>query len=292
MGRAAESRVTAAERTRVTLPLRVLPIGGGRIIETASATFLLLIAVRWFNAGAFARLRRRRSGLGYLVTPVVVAMVENARIPVAQAAARLAAGGAVALAVAAVVPWEPVYVLTAMLAMASAGALVPLLTQIYQDNYPDATRGRFFSRTFMIRILSAAVFSFVGGALLALDIGYFRLLLLIFTASMAFAAWCLTGSRRRRSRPQAAAIRFARSIRPRRPHVPDHARVVDADGLCQPDDAAAARRVPRQSALSPRARPDVIALLTGIVPNLARLVLSPIWVGCSIAPTSSSSASL
>ena len=39
----------------------------------------------------------------------------------------------------------------------------PLLTPIYQDNYPDATRGRFFSRTFMIRILSAAVFSFGGG---------------------------------------------------------------------------------------------------------------------------------
>ena len=163
------------------------------IIEAASGTFLLLIAVRWFHAGAFAKgCVAAGSGLGYLLTPVVVGAVSRSGMPAARAASRLAGAGAVALALAAAVPVLPVYVLASLLSLASAGAIWPLLTQIYQDNYPAHSRGRFFSRTVMIRIATAAAFSSAAGRLLAADIGYFRALLLVFSAAMAFAAWCLS----------------------------------------------------------------------------------------------------
>ena len=271
--------MTDAKRTALTYRYECYRSVAAGIIETASATFLLLIAVRWFHANAFAKgCVAAGAGLGYLLTPLVVAMVEKARTPVSQAAARLAAAGSGMLAIAVLVPVEAVYVAATMGAMASAGALIPLLTQIYQDNYPDASRGRFFSRAFMIRILSAAAFSFAGGALLASDIGYFRLLLVVFTAALAFGSWCLaripstplhasTGSHPFR------ALRYARDDRVFRTTLISWMLMGFANLMMLP------LRV--EYLASPRyhleLRPDTIALLTGIVPNIARLLLSPVW---------------
>jgi len=126
-------------------------------LEPASPTFHVLIAVRWFAAGPLAQgLVASGAGRGYVISPLIVTRVEAAQTPVARAAARLSLAGAIALAVSALVPGELLFVLTSMAAIAASGAMSPLLTQIYQDNYPDASRGRFFSRTVMIRILSAA----------------------------------------------------------------------------------------------------------------------------------------
>jgi len=34
---------------------------------------------------------------------------------------------------------------------------------MYQDNYPEKERGRLFSKTFMIRIATAVIFSYLAG---------------------------------------------------------------------------------------------------------------------------------
>ena len=63
------------------------------ILETAGATFLLLIAVRAYHAGAFAKALVAASGsTGLMLAPWVVSQVEALGWPVSVAAARLAGG--------------------------------------------------------------------------------------------------------------------------------------------------------------------------------------------------------
>ena len=181
------------DRTALTYRYECYRAVGAGILEAAGSTFLILIAVRWFAAGALAKgCVAAGSGLGYLLTPVLVSRVKASRLPVAQAAARLLAVGAAILAIPAVWPREPVFVAASMLAMACAGVIIPLLTQIYQESYPEASRGRFFSRTVMIRIVSAATFSYAAGELLSADIRYFQWLLASFAVTLAFSSWCLS----------------------------------------------------------------------------------------------------
>jgi MFS family permease len=249
------------------------------IVETASTTFLLLIAVRWFEAGAFAKgCVATGLGLGYVVSPLVVARVEAMRIPVTKAAARLALFGAVCLTLTALVPGQVLFVVTSMVAIAVSGAMSPLLTQVYQDNYPDDMRGRFFSRTIMIRIVTAVAFSAAAGYLLSVDIRYFRLLMAVFAVALGFSSWCLS---RVPSEPlhlsggrhPLRAFRHVREDRVFRTTLISWMFMGFANLMMLP------LRI--EYLASPdyglTLRPDTIALLTGVVPNLARLIMSPIW---------------
>jgi MFS family permease len=249
------------------------------IVETASTTFLLLIAVRWFEAGALAKgCVAAGLGLGYVVSPLVVSLVEARRVPVADAASRLSLAAAVALAAAALGPGELLFVLASMVAVAAAGAMSPLLTQIYQDNYPDASRGRYFSRTVMIRIVSAAAFSAGAGYVLALNIGYFRALLGAFALALAVSSWCLarvpsTPLHLSGGRHPLRAFRHVRDDRVFRTTLISWMFMGFANLMMLPLRIEYLASPKYQLML----RPDVIALLTGVVPNVARLVMSPIW---------------
>jgi hypothetical protein len=248
-------------------------------LETASGTFLLLIAVRWFEAGAFAKgCVAGAAGLGYVLAPVLVTAVEAARLPAARAAARLALAGSIAFMVAALVPHLVVFVVGSMIAIAAAGAMHPLLTQIYQDNYPAQSRGRFFSRTMVIRIASAAAFSAGVGSLLAQDLGYFRAVLVVFAAALGFSSWCL-------GRIPSARLHVSGGSHPFRA-----LRHVRADSVFRVTLIAwmfmgFANLMMLPLRVEYLANPayalampaDTIALLTGVVPNLARLIMSPVW---------------
>src|SRR6185436_13955514 len=85
----------------------------------------------------------------------------------------------------------PLYIVGCVLGTTASACAIPLLTHMYQENYPVEQRGQLFSRTVMIRIATAAGFSWLGGHLLAADIGHFRILLLVFAAALGFASFCL-----------------------------------------------------------------------------------------------------
>lgn len=268
-----------ATRTRLTYRSECLRAVSAGVVETASATFLLLIAVRWFETGALAKgLIAAGSGLGYLLAPVAVLVVEASGTPVALACARLAWTGALALALAVAVPIVPVFVLASVVALSATGALVPLLTQIYQDNYPEAARGRYFSRTFMIRILSAAGFSWVGGAVLAADISHFRILLAVFAAAMAASAWFLGAIPSTPLQPTGDRhpLRAFRSVKDDRLF-----RVTLASWMFMGFANLVMLPLRVEYLANPRYGLALdagrIALLTGVVPNLARLAMTPVW---------------
>jgi hypothetical protein len=162
------------------LPLRSPPraIGATGIVETASS-HVPRAHRRPLVRGRPARQGARGVRGGARLPPLAGHRLARgaASTPVARAASRLSLAGAVALGVSGARARRTLFVLTSLAAIAASGAMSPLLTQIYQDNYPDASRGRLFSRTVMIRIVSAATFGAGAGYLLAADIGYFRVLL-------------------------------------------------------------------------------------------------------------------
>jgi MFS family permease len=221
--------------------------------------------------------------VGLMLAPWMVTRVEASGWPVARAAAWLAALGAVSFLFMALVPKLAVFVAGSMVAMTTAAVAIPLLTQIYQENYPAKRRGKLFSRTFMIRIATAAGFSELAGRALSGHLDYFRWLLVVFAGAFAFAGFCLA---RVPSQPLAVsggthpfrALRFAREdklfgrtlimwmlmgfanlmvVPLRVEYLANEKYGVQWDGL--PLTAAK------------------VALFTGVIPNLARLVVSPVW---------------
>ena len=267
------------DRNAVTYRYEMMRSVAQGMLETAAHTFLLLIAVKWFEAGANAKALVSAAGsFGLLASPLVVSRVEHGGWPVARATSLIMSIGAMSLVVMAAFPTLPVYVGGSILAMACSSASIPLMTQIYQDNYPGKQRGRRFSRTVMIRIAAAALFSDLAGRALSEDISRFRWLLLAFAGAFAFSSFCVG---RIPSRPlhvsggthPLRSLRFAKTdplfritliawmfmgfgnlmMFPMR-----------VDYLANPEHGLAL---------------DVglIAIIVGVVPNLVRLIASPVW---------------
>lgn len=249
------------------------------VIESAGTTFLLLIAVRAYQSGALWKSAVAcGSSLGLIFTPVVVAVVTRRALAPARAAAWLFFGGAAAFVLSAIFQSLPVFALASMLAMAAAASAIPLFTHIYQENYPDRQRGRLFSRTVMIRIASAVVFSYAAGWALSHYFEYFQALLLFFALALAFGGFCLA---RVPSHPihddggahPFRAMRFVRDDEIFRRTLICWMLMGFANLMMLP------LRV--EYLASPRyglnLSVGMIALLTGVIPNVARLILSPVW---------------
>ena len=249
------------------------------VLETAGNTFLLLIAVRWFNAGALAKALVAGSGsVGLVLTPLIVSRVEAFGWPTSKAASRIADAGAASFLVMTLFPVLPVFVIGSVVAMAASSAAIPLVTQMYQENYPESKRGRLFSRTIMIRIGMAALFSKVAGDALSVRIEYFLWLLLVFAAAFGFASFCLA---RCPSQPLKAsggkhpfrALRFVRTDRLFRQTLICWMLMGFANLMMNPLRVEYLANPKYTLTLTVSA----IALFTGVIPNLVRLVLSPVW---------------
>jgi hypothetical protein len=183
----------------------------------------------------------------------------------------------------AAIPTLPVFVAGSAIAMATASATIPLLTQIYQDNYPARERGRLFARTMIIRIGTAALCCELGGRLLTSHIGLFRWLLLVFAAGCGTAAYCLS---RCPSNPLSAsagthpfrALRFARDDRVFRQTLIAWMFIGFAMLMMSPLRVEYLANPKYGITVDGRMlTATTIALLTGVIPNLARLVLNPVW---------------
>ncbi len=273
-----------ALRTQITYRYERWRALASGILETAGATFLLLIAVRWYESGPLSKALVAAGGsAGLMLAPWAVSRVEALGWPVSLAAARLAAIGTLTVLFMAAFPQPAVFVIGSIVAMTASSIAIPLMTQIYQENYPARERGKLFSRTFMIRIATAAVFSELAGRLLSAHIGYFRWLLLVFAAAFGFAAFCFA---RIPSRPLVAsggthpfrALRYAREDRVFRITLISWMFLgfatlmmspLRVEYLANPNHGITLNGLPLT--------PAHIALLVSVIPNLARLVLSPIW---------------
>jgi MFS family permease len=268
-----------SHRTRTTYFYELWRAASAGILETAGSTFLLTIAVKHFAAGALSKAIVAGSGsLGLLVSPMVVSLVTSAGWPTSRAAARVLAVGASSFFLAAAVPGLPAFVVCSVLAMATSAAVIPLLTHMYQDNYPEKERGRLFSRTVMIRIAMAAAFSKVAGDALDGRIEQYRWLLLVFGAALGFAGFCLLRCPTQ-SIPHDGgahpfrAMRFVRDDALFRRTLICWMLMGFANLMMLPLRVEYLANPKYNQAVTV----GTIALLTGVIPNVARLVLSPVW---------------
>lgn len=180
-------KMESAQRKETTFRLdqqRAISLG---LLETGAQTFFLLIAVQLFQADAFTKALLVTSGpLGLLSSPLAVWLVRQKKWTAARGGAFFSALGALGFAFAAAWNTEWAYVVGCMLGSIGTTCAIPLLTQIYQNNYPGAERGDLFSRTVVLRVISAGVFSWLGGTMLENGIENYRWLI----GGMAVAAGC------------------------------------------------------------------------------------------------------
>jgi len=280
----ARQTMTAEEQTEITYRLERWRALSAGINEAAAVLFLLLIAVRWYGAGPLAKAMVAGGGsLGLLLSPWLVSRVEASGLPVAQAAARLAGAGAITFLVMALIPALPIFVAGSMVTLTTSSAAIPLLTQIYQENYPARQRGRLFARTMMIRIAVAAAFSELGGRILSAHIEFSRWLLVVFALGGGVAWFCLS---RCPSRPLVAsggthpfrALRFVKQDRVFRQTLIAWMFIGFAMLMMSPLRVEyLANPKYGLSVNGEMLTAATIALLTGVIPNVARLLLNPIW---------------
>ena len=129
----------------------------------------------------------------------------------------------------------------------------------------------------MIRIASLALFSLAAGHLLGADISYFRWLLAILALSLVFSAWCLwhvpssplhvSGGRH-----PLRALRYAADPMFRLTLI--SWMFMGFANLMMLPLRVEYLANPKYHLALPG---ETIALLTGFVPNVARLIISPLW---------------
>jgi hypothetical protein len=125
---------------------------------------LLLIAVRHFEASPAQKAWLVAGpSLGLMLGALAVAVTGWLQCRAARAVGAVTALGAVLLAGAALAQGADWFVWAASVAGVCTTCATPLMTQVYQDNYPATQRGSLFSRAFVIRIACATLSSYAMG---------------------------------------------------------------------------------------------------------------------------------
>lgn len=162
------------------------------IVETSAQTFFLLIAVSVFEASGLVKTLLVISGpLGLLLNPLALALVRSLRWTAARGAAFFHLMAALGFFFAALpLPlWG--FVAGSMMGAVCGMLAIPLITQIYQNNYSPSQRGKLFSKTVVVRVLAAGIFSFLGGKWMEYEPGHFRWLMLCLAVSALIGAMLL-----------------------------------------------------------------------------------------------------
>jgi MFS family permease len=248
------------------------------IIET-TGTFLLLLAVQVFAADPTSKALIAAGGsFGLMLGPLVVSYVERNRIRISHAASILCLIGAASFLVASTIHHFPVFLACSIIGSACGAATVPLVIQMYQENYAEEERGRMFSNAFMIRIAATIIFSQIAGFFLSKDIQRYPWLLATFAISYVFSSFCIS---RCPSKPltKSEATHPLKSLRFIRED-----RLFRWTLICwMLLGFANLMIVPLRIEYLANSRfgfsydPATIAFLLGVVPNLARFAVSGLW---------------
>ena len=271
--------MTVEQREALTFRLERFRALGMGVLETANATFLLLIAHRVFAAGPAVKGLIQSSGsFGLLLSPLIVIWAATRGLDAGRAASRLFAVGAVALLVAAATPWLPVFVGGCLAAFVCVAGAAPFFAGIYEANYRADRRGDLFSRNVMVRIAGSILFAWGAGWLLDRHQGAWPVVMVTYAVALGVGAACLR-------RCPAVVVRAGAGTHPLRAF-----RVVGEDPVFRWTlvswmlmGFANLTMFPlRVEYLSNRRygldlSAEEVALLTSVIPNVARLCFTRAW---------------
>lgn len=270
-----------AQRTYLYDLLRAIPHG---VIEASSTTFLMLVAVKVFNADPLAKSLIAASGnAGLLVSLWTVPIAERLRRPATRVAAAVMLVGAAAMLLAALLPWLPVLVAASVVSIGGTMSIVPLITATYQTNYEPRSRGRLVSRAFVVRVAAAAICAELFGRLLTANLGFFRWTLGVLALAFAASALCLwripsqllphNSTSQGWFTSALSALRFVSEDRTLRWTLTSWMLMGFANLMMLPLRVEFLAN-PRYGIML---SPQQVALYTVLIPNGVRLVLSPLW---------------
>jgi MFS family permease len=156
---------------RRTLTLDLARNGAGGFIDSAERTFFLLIAIKVLAAGSWPKaIIASGVGFGFLFTPWIVQLVRNSQRPVTWAASRLLISAAGFSLLSATVKNEIVFMTGTTLGLAVYGSAVPLITAVYNRNYPAGRRGRYVAAGIFVRVGCMVSIGLVVGEVLKQNI--------------------------------------------------------------------------------------------------------------------------
>lgn len=170
--------------------IRAISLG---ILETASTTFILLIAVRFFRFSANLKwLTISGDSLGLLFCPLLVYYVAKNRLNSSKSAAVITFLGGISILVAAFSPNPTTFICASILGICSVAIIIPLCTQMYSNNYPEESIGTLYSLTRVIRIISVIIFAYFAGNFFTGRIYLFPYLLFIYALALFLNSYCLS----------------------------------------------------------------------------------------------------
>jgi predicted MFS family arabinose efflux permease len=159
------------------------------VLETGWQVFALLLAVRVFQASPEIKASIAAAGaLGLLLGPLSLFAITRLQFPVARAGAMFLLATAFFLFLASFSSSLWWFVAAMILSALMFSQHTPLMVHIYSANYSAKSRGSLLSNSIVLSVLSAALFSYLGGQLLDFDLGYYPLLLGTMAGAAAVAS--------------------------------------------------------------------------------------------------------
>lgn len=192
MRRADDEPEKGAPSIRATfLPEAIRAVAAG-VIETALATFAVLIAVTQFQSGpGLKSFLLACPAVGLLGSLWAVPLVIRWHLTASKAAAGISILSAIGFAIAALGSHsETWFVIGMSLGIGVIGMAIPLQTHYLRLNYPGRSRGRLFSISLFIRALTSMVVSWAFGVYLDQDLDRYPVLLWAFCGAAVLSAVC------------------------------------------------------------------------------------------------------
>ena len=271
--------IETESRTNDTFRREIGRALGTGILESGTTTFLLLIAVRFLDASAVQKsLLASAVFIGYLISPLTTSLSSRFSGSASTSTAVLYLLAALALIPATLTDNAWVFAVSATISAALANSVLALLTTIYQDNFPPTSRGRLLSKIIMVRIVTVALFSWLGGYLVAVENVGPHLLLGTILAAIFFASFCVYGcpSRNMLGAPKALSkstlleIWHDRLFR----NTMTCWMVMGFGNLMMVSLRVEYLANPAHGVFLETAQ---VAIFTGVIPNLARFCFSSLW---------------
>lgn len=162
------------------------------MVETGPKTFFLLIAVQRFAAGDLHKTLISIPGsLGMILSVLLIPLLARGGLPATRLLALSRALSGLCYLMAAWRPELDAYAFWIFLGGLPASIAYPLLTAVYHENYPHRVRGQLFAWASMVNMASAALSAWLIAMLLGPDSEGYRPALAVIGAASLLAAWSL-----------------------------------------------------------------------------------------------------